>query len=73
MKTMEDFKTELQNLLNRYCAENESNTPDFVLAEFLLHSLQGWNCCVNQREKWFGRPVLPPGATKALECNPPTS
>jgi hypothetical protein len=35
--------------------ENESNTPDFILAEYLLRSLQAFNVAVVHREKWYGR------------------
>ena len=36
---MEEFKKELAQLINKHSMENGSNTPDFILAEFLVHSL----------------------------------
>lgn len=41
--------------LNRHSAENESNTPDFVLAKFLLGCLQAWDNGTRERERWYGR------------------
>ena len=30
-----DFRKELEDLINRFSKENGSNTPDFILAEYL--------------------------------------
>lgn len=54
---MGDFKTELTVLLNRYSKENGSNTPDFLLAEYLLGALDNYETTINRREAWFGRPT----------------
>jgi hypothetical protein len=39
----------LQHLLNRFSAENESNTPDYVLAQFLVDCLAAFDKAVNAR------------------------
>lgn len=49
------FKSELQKILNIFSMENGSNTPDFILAEFIQRSLEGFNETVKAREKWYGR------------------
>lgn len=49
------LEKEIRSILNRYCAENESNTPDFILAEYITGCLEVFNNCVNAREKWYGR------------------
>lgn len=49
------FVQDLTALLNRYSQENGSNTPDFILAEYLLACLATWNTHVVRREKWYGR------------------
>lgn len=36
--------------------ENGSDTPDFILAEYLKHCLIAFNLMVQAREKWYGRP-----------------
>ena len=49
------FHRELSSLLNRYSKENESNTPDFLLASYLTGCLLTFNSIVNAREEWYGR------------------
>ena len=44
------FEQELTALLNRYAVENESDTPDFILAEYLCSCLRAWNAAVKQRD-----------------------
>jgi len=41
--------------LNRYCAENGSDTPDFILAEYLKRCLDNYDATLQAREKWYGR------------------
>jgi hypothetical protein len=52
---MNEFERELQELLNRYSKENESQTPDYVLAHYIKYSLKAFNQAVNLREEWYGR------------------
>ncbi len=49
------FKQELERLINRNSKENESNTPDYILAEYLDNCLKSFDSAVNIREKHFGR------------------
>ena len=48
-----DFRTELEKLINRYSKENGSNTPDFILAEYLILSLEAFDRAVVARSKWY--------------------
>jgi len=48
----QDLRRELETLLNRTCSENESDTPDFILAEFLLSSLAVFNRVIRERDLW---------------------
>lgn len=52
------FAQRLEGLLNAHCQENASNTPDFILAQYLLGCLATWNAAVQRREQWYGRPLL---------------
>jgi hypothetical protein len=52
---LSEFEQELQELLNRYSKENESQTPDYVLAHYIKYSLKAFNQAVNLREEWYGR------------------
>jgi hypothetical protein len=49
------FLKELEILINRHSQENGSNTPDFILAQYLSFCLESFNAAVNAREKWYGR------------------
>jgi hypothetical protein len=51
---MADLERDLASLLNRYSQENGSNTPDFLLAEYLLACLSTWNTTVAKRDEWYG-------------------
>ena len=49
------FRDELMELVNKHSRENESDTPDFVLAQFIIDSLFAFDQSVKMREKWYGR------------------
>ena len=51
----ESFGRRLEALINEYSEENGSNTPDFLLADYLLSCLVTFNAAVNRREAWYGR------------------
>ena len=59
----EIFKKEVQASINRLCLESVSNTPDWILAEYLLNCLKSFNFAVNARDKWYGV-NLSPGSKK---------
>lgn len=50
---------DLQALLNSYSLENTSNTPDFILAQYLLDCLRAYNTAVTKRAEWYGRIDVP--------------
>lgn len=50
------FEEELCSLLNRYSKENGSNTPDFILAEFLNKCLGIFGLATLERDRWYGTP-----------------
>ena len=52
------FQKALESLLNRYCKDNASNTPDFLLAEYMLNVLDAFTTLNNKRERWYGRRVF---------------
>ena len=55
MSDQSTFEQELETILNRYSMENGSNTPDFILAQYLHGCLMSFNIAVTLREKWYGR------------------
>lgn len=52
---MEKFRKELEELINKNSLENGSNTPDFILAEYLTDCLSTFDKIVYKREEWYGR------------------
>jgi len=57
------LETSIMHTLNAYSAEQDSDTPDFILANYLMGCLDNWNLANKAREKWYGRlktPVDPP-------------
>ena len=48
------FQKELENLLNKYSQENTSNTPDFILANYLITCLNAFNYAINERYAFYG-------------------
>jgi len=64
---MDDLAHALAAALNRFSAENASDTPDWILAQYLLGCLAAWNMAVQQREAWYSRDAQPadvPDATR---------
>lgn len=53
MQKRAKFMAELQTLINKHGLENESNTPDFLLAEYLLGCLSIYDHTVNKRFQWL--------------------
>jgi hypothetical protein len=41
--------------VNRLSMENGSNTPDWIIGDFLAAVLTAFDSAVNSREKWYGR------------------
>lgn len=50
---MPNLQTEISQILNKYSAENDSNTPDFILAEYLINCLVAFNNATQQRCNWY--------------------
>lgn len=44
----------LSDLINSESRENDSDTPDFLLAEFMVNCLDALELASNQREVWYG-------------------
>lgn len=64
---MSEFGKELSNLINRHSQENGSNTPDFILAEYIQACLDNFNKTTKARDKWYGVHLTPGISTdKAL-------
>jgi len=51
---MSEFQEGLRALINRHSKENGSNTPDFILAEYLTSCLEAFETATNERQGWYG-------------------
>ena len=53
------FETKLRVLIDQCSEENASNTPDFILAQYLSGCLDAFNIAIQQRENWYGHDPRP--------------
>ena len=56
---MSKFIEEIRVVINKHSKENGSDTPDFILAEYLEGCLNVFDKTVNSRESWYSRPKKP--------------
>lgn len=52
IKNSAKLEREIAALLNKFSAENDSGTPDFILAKFLFNCLENFNQATKERKKW---------------------
>lgn len=57
MRNRTEFENKLRELINHSCMENDSNTPDFILATYLTDCLASFDKALEARELWYGRPI----------------
>ncbi len=57
--TQTEFHKELAHLINKYSIENASNTPDWILAQYMDACLLAFDTAIQQRENWYGRDPRP--------------
>ena len=67
------FREELEHLINRHSKENGSNTPDYMLADFLCTCLVAFDATVRARDRWYGIAPRPgwSGPSDRLHPEPP--
>jgi hypothetical protein len=53
------FREELTDLINRHSKENGSNTPDFILGQYLNACLVAFDNAVKGRDAWYGVRMVP--------------
>lgn len=50
---MSGLEKEIGQLINKHSREQDSNTPDFILAEYLMACLSAFEVASNRREVWY--------------------
>ena len=58
------FRTELIKLVNRFNLEAESDTPDFMLADYMLLCLRAFDEATRLRDRWYGNSKPRPATQK---------
>jgi len=48
-----EFQQELKKLINIQSMENGSNTPDWILAQYLTNCLKTFDSAVEARTRWY--------------------
>ena len=51
----EELRREIASAINRVSAENDSNTPDFILADYLMSCFDAFTVASRERERWYGK------------------
>lgn len=46
---------DIEQAINKHSIENGSDTPDFILAEYLTDCLRSFDKATVRREEWYGR------------------
>jgi len=64
----QDIVRDIAQVVNKYSLEQESQTPDYILAEYMLKSLSDLNRLMRDRDYWYGeRGVLGMGQDKCTK------
>lgn len=58
------FTERLSDLINQFSKENDSGTPDYILAEYLAGCLDVYNKTIKARADWRGERIDAPLHTK---------
>jgi len=53
MTKREEVVEEIAAVLNKHSMENESDTPDFILAEYLVSCLEAFDRAAERRRIWY--------------------
>ncbi len=71
---MSNLRKDIEQAINSNSAENGSDTPDFILAEYLTDCLAAYDRAVTARERWYGRhpvPVFPQPEAESMPSQTP--
>ena len=53
-ENVEGFRKDLTALINKYGLENACDTPDYILADFLINVYDTYCLHITRRDEWFG-------------------
>lgn len=52
-ESQERLRADIRAALNRVSAENGSDTPDFILADYLLDCMRAFDAATAKRDGWY--------------------
>lgn len=52
---------EIRDVINKHSRENKSNTPDFILANFMIKCLEAGEKLIGDRDEWYNISPNPKG------------
>ena len=55
----QEIVRDIAQVVNKYSLEQESQTPDYILAEYMLKSLSDLNRLMRDRDYWYYGSVDP--------------
>lgn len=61
---MATFNDDLTTLINKHSVENDSDTPDYILAQYIAWCLIGFNNATRARDNWHGFVPFPKQAIR---------
>lgn len=64
MSHKEELTRDIAEVLNRHCIENDSDTPDFILAGYLVDCLLAVAPAIRGRDNWYGLRPSPGGGAR---------
>ena len=68
-----ELRKEIESVINRCSAEYGSNTPDFILAEYLMGCLDVFDKAIDERDHWYGMAPAPGWRHEIAASSPPES
>ncbi len=70
MKDQEEtsLRRDMVGLLNRHSLENGSDTPDFILAKYMVTCLEAFDHAVREREEHYGRKGSKVSCSEGVSC-----
>jgi hypothetical protein len=53
IRKVSKLQKDIEHVINCNLAENGSNTPDYILAEYLMGCLAAYEKAVTARDRWY--------------------
>ncbi|MBR3672845.1 MAG: hypothetical protein IKN65_00915 [Clostridia bacterium] len=57
MEKMDNFKKEMETIINKLGIDNYFDIPDFILADYLANQLEVLDIIKTKKDKWYGKKI----------------